>query len=213
LWLGSEGEGAGAALRRRGGEGGRGPARRRALLARCARTPHCTRLPHLLRVDADHEEEARVAAVHDLVGAVLEEGALRAGARGVRRGGAGCARGARHTRCCCAWSPPLRACTPASRPRWSSPPARLRRPGGRAPPAAAPRAPPQRTCLSVRARHLRTISASSARFSSTLSCSVKYLASRVWPCLLTSRRNLMVMAGGGGARRAPRPGRGRAGSG
>lgn len=49
------------------------------------------------------------------------------------------------------------------------------------------------TCLSVRARHLRTTSPSSARFSSVLSSSVKYLASRVWPCLLTSRRNLMVM--------------------
>jgi hypothetical protein len=51
------------------------------------------------------------------------------------------------------------------------------------------------TCLSVRARHLRTTSPSSALFSSVLSSSVKYLASRVCPCLFTSRRNLIVMEG------------------
>jgi hypothetical protein len=49
------------------------------------------------------------------------------------------------------------------------------------------------TCLSVRAKHLRTISPSRARFSSVLRSSVKYFASRVCPCLLTSSRNLIVM--------------------
>lgn len=49
------------------------------------------------------------------------------------------------------------------------------------------------TCLSVRARHLRTISPSIALRSSVVRNSVKYLASRVWPCLFTSSTNLTVI--------------------
>ena len=51
----------------------------------------------------------------------------------------------------------------------------------------------QCTCLSTRVRHLRTISASRARRSSVVRLLSVYLASRVWPCLLTSSRNLIVM--------------------
>ncbi len=53
----------------------------------------------------------------------------------------------------------------------------------------------QHTCLSLLARHLRTISPSSVRFSSVLRGSEKYFAKRVWPCLFTSSRNLIVMWG------------------
>ncbi len=49
------------------------------------------------------------------------------------------------------------------------------------------------TCFSDRARHFRTISPSKARLSSTDKLWSVYLASLVWPCLLTSRTNLMVM--------------------
>ena len=46
------------------------------------------------------------------------------------------------------------------------------------------------TCFSDRARHLRTISPSSARRSSTPMLASVYLASLVCPCLFTSSTNL-----------------------
>ena len=54
---------------------------------------------------------------------------------------------------------------------------------------------PPRTCLSTRVRHLRTISASSARRSSVPMLLSVYFASRVWPCLFTSSTNLIVIVG------------------
>jgi hypothetical protein len=49
------------------------------------------------------------------------------------------------------------------------------------------------TCLSVRERHFRTTSPSSARRSSVLRNSAKYLANRVWPCLLTISKNFIMV--------------------
>ncbi len=48
------------------------------------------------------------------------------------------------------------------------------------------------TCFSDRARHLRTISPSSARRSSTPMLASVYLASLVCPCLFTSSTNLQT---------------------
>jgi hypothetical protein len=66
--------------------------------------------------------------------------------------------------------------------------------GGCATAGCACREPALLACLSVLERHFLTISPSSARFSSVLSSSLKYLARRVCPCLFTSRRNLTVIA-------------------
>ena len=50
------------------------------------------------------------------------------------------------------------------------------------------------TCFSERARQRRTISPSSARLSSTVMEAFVYFASRVCPCLLTSRMKFIPMA-------------------